>query len=196
MNGVPVARGIGLSDDWGISFFDLIEVAAIRRLREVGWTLRLIRAVIESSQDMLDVPRPLVMEGLKNREFLMRLNSGEAEASVRFRGGQQVLIEYRGREWVGIFNRLLTALDPFLETVAYEDEFARRWWPLGKDHRVVVDPDYGFGLPVVAGSGVRTEIIYEQAQALESDVTIADDFNITLEDVRDAVQFEESRTSW
>ena len=85
-------------------------------------------------------------------------------------------------------------LVPFFKTVAHEHEYARRWWPIGGDRRVVIDPDYGYGLPVIQGSGVRTEIVYEQVQALESQERIAYSFNITLEEVEHAIQFEASRT--
>ena len=55
--------------------------------------------------------------------------------------------------------------EPFLKDLEYHNEFARRWYPLGKDEPVVIDPDYSFGLPVVVGSGVRTESIAEQYYA-------------------------------
>jgi hypothetical protein len=32
-------------------------------------------------------------------------------------------------------------LDPFLETLDYEDVLARCWWPRGKEEPIVVDPD-------------------------------------------------------
>ncbi len=81
-------------------------------------------------------------------------------------------------------------LDPFLDTVEYEGEIARRWWPLGKDVRVLVDPDYGFGLPVVEGVGVRTEIIAERYEAQDSIDEISYDFGVTPEQIDDALLWE------
>lgn len=181
ISAAPVTRGLEQPDEPGVSFFDLIEIAAIGRLKEVGWSLRAIRKAVEACQAMFDLPRPLVTERFKTdgRDFFVQRDDVLIEVGIGRRKGQQA--------WEQV-------LAPFLDTVAYEGEFARRWWPIGRDRRVVVDPDYGFGLPVVAGSGVRTEIVYEQVQALESQERIAYSFKITLEEVEHAIQFEASRT--
>lgn len=82
-------------------------------------------------------------------------------------------------------------LDPFLKNLDYHNEFARRWWPLGKeDKRVVIDPDYGFGLPVITGSGVRTETIAEQIHAGDTVEEVAYDFNVTPEQIDAALELE------
>jgi uncharacterized protein (DUF433 family) len=81
-------------------------------------------------------------------------------------------------------------LDPFLKDLDYYNEFARRWYPLGKNEPVVVDPDYGFGLPVVVGSGVRTESIAEQYYAGDKVEHIAYDFNVTQEQIESALKLE------
>ncbi len=181
VSAAPVTPGIDQRDEPGVSFFDLIEVAAIGRLKDVGWSLRTIRRAVESCQVMFDLSRPLVTERFKTdgREFFVLKGDALVEVGIGRRKGE--------RAWTEV-------LDPFLKTVAYEGEFVRRWWPIGRDRRVVVDPSYGFGLPVVAGSGVRTEIVFEQVRALESLERIAYGFNITLEEVEHAIQFEASRT--
>ena len=81
-------------------------------------------------------------------------------------------------------------LDPFLNTVEYEGEIVRRWWPLGKDVAVLVDPDYGFGLPVIEGTGVRTEIIAERYRAGDGADEIAYDFDVTPGQINDALRWE------
>ena len=177
----PVTKCVMQSGEPGVSFFDLIEVAAIGRLKEIGWSLPAIRAAVESCQAMFHLERPLVTERFKSdgRDFFVQRDAALIEVGIGRRRGE--------RAWTEV-------LGPFLKTVAYEGGFVRRWWPIGEDRRVIVDPEYGFGLPVVAGSGVRTEIIYEQVQGFVSQHRIADDFNITLEDVEHAIQFEASRT--
>jgi uncharacterized protein (DUF433 family) len=70
-----------------------------------------------------------------------------------------------------------------------------RWWPLGRDARVMIDPEYGFGLPVVANSGVRTETILEMFQSGDSAGQIAKDFNLSPDDVEGALRFELQRAA-
>ena len=165
----------------GASFFDLIEVAAVGRLRAAGWPFKAIHAAVESCRQMSGLPRPLVSE------------------QFQAHGHDVFTARHEGLDHAGIGPRKCEAawfevLVPFLKTVAYEHQYARRWWPIGRDRHVVVDPDYGFGLPVIQGSGVRTEIVYEQVRALESQERIAYSFNISPEDVEHAIQFEASRT--
>jgi uncharacterized protein (DUF433 family) len=81
-------------------------------------------------------------------------------------------------------------LDDFLENVDYENELVRRWWPLGKNVKVVIDPDYGFGLPVIEGTGVRTEIIAERRRAGDSPDEIGYDFGVTADQIEDALRWE------
>ena len=181
VSAAPVTPGIERPGEPGVSFFDLIEVAAIGRLKEVGWSLRTIRRVVDSCQAMFDLSRPLVTERFKTdgRDFFVLKGEALVEVGIGRRKGEQAWTE---------------VLDPFLKTVAYEGDLARRWWPIGRDRRVLVDPEYGFGLPVIQGSGVRTEIVFEQVRALESLERIAYGFNVTLEEVEHAIQFEASRT--
>jgi uncharacterized protein (DUF433 family) len=57
---------------------------------------------------------------------------------------------------------------------------------------VVLDPDYGFGMPVVDGTGFRTEIIAERFES-ELASEIASDLGISELQVERALQFEISR---
>lgn len=86
-------------------------------------------------------------------------------------------------------------LAPFLNELDYADaeKVARRWWPLGKHEPIIVDPDYGFGLPVVAGKGVRVEIIAERFAAGDKHEQIIKDFGLTREEIDAAIRFELQR---
>ncbi len=129
---------------------------------------------------MFRLQRPLVTERFMTdgSDFFVRRDGALIEVGIgRFPGE---------RAWDEV-------LAPFLETVEYERQYVRRWWPIGRNRRVVVDPDFGFGLPVIAGSGVRTEIVYEQAQAGVPHERIALDFGIGQDDIDHAIQFEGAR---
>ena len=84
-------------------------------------------------------------------------------------------------------------LDPFLEDVEYENELVRRWWPMSKRVGVVIDPEYGFGLPVVEGTGIRTEIIAERDVAGDSIEEITYDFGVTPAQIKDALFYEREK---
>jgi uncharacterized protein (DUF433 family) len=160
----------------GVSFVDLIEVVAADRLRAEGFSLKKIRQINEFCQVRLERDRPLVTETFKfkGRDIFVQISEGYLLNVGRQRGMQA---------WAEV-------LDPFLETLDYEDHLARRWWPLGRGEPIVVDPDYGFGAPVIAGTGVRTENIAERSKAEEPPEEIAHDFGVEIYQVEAALRYE------
>jgi uncharacterized protein (DUF433 family) len=159
-----------------VTFVDLMEVATIGQLRTKGFSFKRVRQINSYCRLYLGESRPLVTQKFKV-------------------GGQDIFLDIDfdvlvnvGREAGMMAWREVLA--PFLEDVEYENDLARRWWPLGKERMVVVDPDYGFGLPVVEGTGVRTEIIAERYRAGDKTNEIAYDFDVTSEQINDALRWE------
>jgi uncharacterized protein (DUF433 family) len=80
-------------------------------------------------------------------------------------------------------------------------EMPTRWWPLGRDNGVVVDPHVSFGAPVLADAGIPTRTladVYAGEQEYEADQAlnrVASMYRITPEQVERAVQFEEWRAA-
>lgn len=162
----------------GVSFFDLISIKAIDGLRKRGFGARKIRDVVRYCQDELGVDYPFVTLRFKTgrREIYMHAGDGRL---LEVLGGQQ-----GAQAWDQI-------LDPFLKDLDYHNDFAHRWWPLGKDELVMVDPGYGFGLPVIVGSGLRTELVAERRDAGDPPQVIAYDFGLTPEQVESALRLED-----
>ena len=176
-------RGVSrhwFDSSWGddmhhLSFLDLIEFLVVWRLRQHGFSYRLIREIATNTQNLLHVERPLVTAQfqLSGKDIFIQLGTDLVE--VGRRRGQAA--------WTDV-------LSPFLTTLDYTEGIATAWWPLGKDHRVKVAPNIGFGFPVVAGSGVRTEIIRERFAAGDSPEMIAEDYGLDVKAVEDALRFE------
>jgi uncharacterized protein (DUF433 family) len=174
----PVTPGV--DTEAGVSFVDLIEIAAIGKLKKIGWSLPAIRGIVQNCQQLLHVERPFAA---------LKFKIGGREIFVPSNG---VLLEVGRKKGMTAWNEVLA---PFLEELDYsqELELVRRWWPLGRVHPVVVDPEYGHGLPVILNSGVRTEIVFERFLAGALAKEIANDFNVSEVDVERALQFETLR---
>lgn len=159
----------------GVSFTDLIEVAAIGQFKQLGFSLRRIRTIVEAAQQEFGVTHPLSMLEFKT-------------------DGRDVFVKHDTLLHDVLRNQAQLAWDeilsPFLETLDYRDAIAYRWWPLGKSRPVMIDPEYGFGQPVVADSGIRTETLRERIEAGDSYDQIAHDFNVRRGDIESAVQYE------
>ncbi|WP_247232723.1 DUF433 domain-containing protein [Telluribacter sp. SYSU D00476] len=79
---------------------------------------------------------------------------------------------------------------PFCQRIEFdENQLARRFFPLGKDHQVVIDPERKFGQPVIEGTTILTETIYNLYRAGESVETIAKLYDLSVDQVQDALEF-------
>jgi uncharacterized protein (DUF433 family) len=69
------------------------------------------------------------------------------------------------------------------------DMLASRFWPMGKEHKVVCDPHRKFGQPVLDGTSIQSEAIYRMYLAKEPISFIASIYEIPLRSVKDAIAF-------
>ena len=166
------------ADALAASFFDLLEVVVIARLKSHGLSLAAVRRLVANCIDLVGYERPLVQARFKTDGREVFVEQGEK------------LIEVGRRKREAAWNLVL---EPFLAELHYTDEWADQWRPLGSDQPILLDPDYGFGQPVIEGSGVRTEIIIERVRAGDLPDEIAADFNVTSLQVHRAIQYESSR---
>lgn len=171
----PVTVVDEVAEHLAVSFMELVEVIAIGGLKRAGFSLTRIREIVKNCQDALQVERPLTTLRFKTGGREIFVDRGEILLEITKRKGNQAWSQF---------------LNPFLETLDYTNETASRWWPQGKVTPIVVDPAYGFGFPVIVGSGVRTEIISERFEAGDLPDQIARDFNLAPLEVERALQFE------
>lgn len=158
----------------GVSFSDLIEIVAIGKFKDIGFSIPRVRKIVTAAQETFGVRHPLSMLSFKTDGRDVFVEDGTLLHNLLRNKSQPA--------WDAI-------LGPFLETLDYRDAIAYRWWPLGKDRPILVDPEYGFGQPVVAGSGVRIEIIRERISAGDSNSQIAYDFAVSEADVEAVSQY-------
>jgi len=72
------------------------------------------------------------------------------------------------------------ALQHRLDQFDYEEGWALRWYPRGRNSIVLLDPRIAFGAPTIAGTGVALHIIQERLASGETPAMIAADFGLTL----------------
>jgi hypothetical protein len=165
----------GLANAYGISFLDLVEVAAIGRFLERDFELRDVREIVRDCQKYFGLQRPLITA---------RFKTGARQCYVEHGGGVLFAVGRQTRRGTYAMDDIL---GPFLEELSYTGDWATQWWPLGQgEQHVVIDPEYGYGLPVIAR---------ERSLAGDLPPAIARDFNLTEEAVDRALQFELSRAA-
>lgn len=72
------------------------------------------------------------------------------------------------------------------------DMLASRFWPLGKDKKIVCDPHRKFGQPIIDGTSIQSEAIFRMYLSKEPIKFIAAIYEISTQKVKDAIEFHEN----
>lgn len=164
-----------------LSFLDLLEVRFLDAFLVHGVSRKAVRIAALHARELLGRHHPF-----STRIFKTDGHSIFAEI-VRGTDNKHLLDVVKNQF---VFARIISpSLYEGVEFNASNDP--ERWWPLGKKHAVVIDPERGFGAPIVARSGVPTKILADAVKAEGSVDFVAKWYEVTPREVRDAVKFEE-----
>jgi len=171
-----------------LSFVSLVEVHVLDALRrEHGVPLRETRGVLR----LLDRLFPGVRHPLADRDLLTEsgevfvehlgdLVSASKEGQVAIRETLEAHLQRVDRDPMGRASRLY----PF--TRKREDPRS-----LAKEPRLVmIDPEIGFGRPVLSGTGIPTLVIADRYKAGESILDLARDYDRPQEEIEEAIRCE------
>jgi uncharacterized protein (DUF433 family)/DNA-binding transcriptional MerR regulator len=167
----------GQGADRAFNFYTLIEVFVIARLREQGLTFRTIRQARQELAQRLKTDYPFASHELLH-------------------DGKRLLIEMDDKTLLQLGTQGQTAFEriigPFCKKLDFckETQLANRYWPMGKNSAVVVDPRHGFGRPTIAGTNIATETVHDLYRAGEGKETICDLYDLPLSHVDEALNFE------
>jgi uncharacterized protein (DUF433 family) len=167
-----------------LTFLDLVEVLFVKAFLDHGVSIQTVRLVQREAADEFGVQHPFCVKRFEtDGETIVLRHRDDA--------GIERMMDRKRKQWlfVKVFNPLLKTL----EYAGVEKE-ATRWWPMGKETPIVLDPARSFGQAIVSKANVPTATIYAARRARESEEQIADWYELTLEEVRAAIAFEESRS--
>ena len=77
------------------------------------------------------------------------------------------------------------------EQIEYEYELASRWYPVGKNTPIVVDPRISAGVPIIQGRGITVEAIYKRFLADQEIAYIEKDFDLQQGIVEKVIRYRE-----
>lgn len=166
-----------------IGFRDLLELRIVKEFVQHGVSLLVVRRCLEFAKaefGMVDYP-------FTSQRFC---TDGRTIFREVLRDGQEPeILDLRSRQYV-----IREIIKPSLYSgIEYDGEMARRWYPEGRDRKmIVVDPKMQFGKPVLEDSGVPTEVLYAAYLAEGQDkAAVARIYEIPPRQVEAAVRFEE-----
>ena len=169
-----------------ISFLMLAEIVVAVRFRRSNVKLETIRQAHAFARDFLDVSQPFAFSEFETL-------GGHIMHRFSLKTGEPAL--YRALDTGGMQlalpNRVLERVQQ-LEFIE-EQGFAARWFPLGRDVPVVVDPRFAAGRPSVDGRGIRAETILTRFfKGRESIRALADDFELDANVIELIIQNEKA----
>jgi len=165
-----------------LSFWNLIEAHVLRSLRtEHGVSVQALREALAYAERRLHVARLLLRQELRTEAgqvFLERYGQLiELSASGQLAMRRVFAAHLRRVEWD---ERMFPMrLYPFVSTD-----------PITPDHPIVIDPRISFGRPVVLRVGIGTATIAGRIDAGEVVEEVADDYEMSAEEVEQAVLYE------
>ncbi len=179
----PVIRRAASGDN-RLSFTNIVEAHVLRALRtKHGISMPHVRKALDYVQREYSIPRLLVDPGLRaapGRMFLERY----AHLVELTRSGQHVIEQ---------------AFAHHLEAVVRDPEGVPvrlfPWIPdptAGPRQTIVIDPAISFGRPVTTARGITTAVLADQFDAGASLEELAADYDLSSQEVEDALAFERS----
>lgn len=162
-----------------VGFRDLMEIRFVNAFLQAGVSWKTMRAAHVAAKEKLGADHPFCTHQFvtDGRAILLR----EAQLA-----GDTCLLNITNDQRE--FEELVC---PFLKELDFDGGISR-WWPLGKERLVVVDPVKNLGQPTVTRSGVPTRVLARSAKANGSLEEVARWFEVAPEEVQDAVDFEHS----
>lgn len=164
-----------------LSFWNLIEAHVIRSLRaERGVSLKAVREAVDYAERIERIDRLLLSKELRTHAGKLFLD----------KYGQLIDLPASGQ----LAMRML--FEEHLKRVEWDEwKFPVRLYPfVSGDTRAIrtiaIDPSIAFGRPVVARAGVSTGAIAGRIDANEPVQEVADDYDLTVEEVEQAVLYE------
>lgn len=84
----------------------------------------------------------------------------------------------------------LDFIEMFFKNLEFNEEaVANRFWPLGKDKSILMDPKRKFGHPLIGSNNIYPETIYEHYLAGDPVPYLAHIFDLSEKEVWDAIQY-------
>ena len=174
---------LGRSQDTGhetlVSFLQLIEILIVRDFRKVyRYDVEVIRKAHDNSIQEFDSEYPFAHQSFEplGGHIISRMEEANSDTS------HKAMDEPGLRTLPGLVLERIHTLD-------YQEELANRWWPIGKNVPIVIDPHYNAGLPTIAERRVTVGAVYKRFMARQSVDFIAGDFQLEKSVVEDVIRY-------
>lgn len=163
-----------------VSFLQLVEIVIASKFRRRHVTLERVRRAYEFSKTEWKLEHPFASLRLESfgGHILRRFEEQEPGASL-------LVLDQPG-QWT-----LPSIVVEVLHDFDYELDFAARWFPVGKNVPIVVDPRFSAGVPTIPERRVTVATVQRRFQAGQPIRFIADDLKVKPTIVEEILRYAE-----
>jgi uncharacterized protein (DUF433 family) len=162
-----------------LGFRDLMEMRVANAFIERGLSPQKVRRAIEIARDIIGEERPLSTAKFRTDGITVFLQLTKDDPAHI--------------EMIDLFIRqhvFRDIIEPSLKNVDFTDGIPSRWWPRGKQARIVVDPQRAFGQPIEIDTGVPAAALAAAVNAEGSMEAAARIWSVPVAAIRHSVQFQ------
>jgi uncharacterized protein (DUF433 family) len=161
-----------------VDFVSLVEFSVIGQLLEAGVKPTAIVKARKILQKHFSTDTPFTL-----RPVLEGLTTDSRR--ICFRHGDQELVHLDGTAQLN-----LGYVRDFMRNLEFDKNLqASRFWPLGKEHSIVVDPARKFGHPVLANRNIYPETLFQLIKGGETVDFVSELYGLNLKEVHDAIAY-------
>ncbi len=165
-----------------VSFWDLFEVRFVEAFRARGLSLQFLRKVAIKARDEFRTQHPFALAGSRyltdRRRIFHQIASETHETTHDVLSGQYEMYE--------TIERVLAKGVEFNANTLLAEE----WAPYAECPRVIINPRYAYGHPVIGRNKIPTAALYRQYLAERSHERVAAWYGVESNEVEEAVEFE------
>ncbi len=162
-----------------ISFVELVELRFVKEFRKRGVSFQVIRRAAKEASKILQVTHPFAYKRFKTdcKSIFLHYSQCEGQKDLILLGKSQYVME--------------EIIKVYLHEVDFDDltDLALRWWPMGRENHIVIDPQVAFGSPVIESTRITTETVYKDYLAEDSIKKIAIWYDIKPSKIQSAIDF-------
>jgi len=168
-------------DDAIISFLDLIELLFIANFIKRGISIQKIRKATIVASELLNTSHPFAIRK-------MYTDGKSIFAQIAQKENISSLLDLINRQY-----QLEKIVEPSLyECIDFDNlDLAKKWWPMGRNNDIVLDPSRNLGQPIVNKYNVKTELIYELYKNNHSINEISKWYELDKNSIEMAINYEE-----
>ncbi|MGY5851866.1 DUF433 domain-containing protein [Salegentibacter sp. F14] len=159
---------------YSINFLGLIELFVFERLRTLNVSAKKVIKFHDYLAGVFGSPYPFAVTDflVSGRDLYFKLDEDWVSGDEKLQIGLKDIVEFLG------------------DKIEYDKGVASKYYPLGKDRTIVVDPEYRFGQPVLNSTNLMVENLYDLYLAENRDLNyVAELYDLTEQQMKDVIDF-------